>query len=253
MAALQLQFLEEQSNKHRILSALNQLPRGLHQIYEAAISRIRTQPNPENVELALKALNWLTFAREHLQIMALRHALAVKEDTMDIKENDLPNLQMVLSLCVGLVILDQESSEIRLVHETTQQYLQSYFRDRKEGGDAEIAKICFRYFTFPTFSRAFEDNQSLEEHLARYQLSSYASRYWSVHIREGGLEEKFVPTILKTFESQGVRDSVYQIAEYSEDLVAPDPAIHLLHLASMYGLSILCREILRPTNKNQRL
>ena len=48
--------------------------------------------------------------------------------------------------------------------------------------------------------------------MRKYNLCIYASRYWFVHIREGHLEEKLVLTILKSFETQGVRDSVTQTA-----------------------------------------
>jgi hypothetical protein len=257
VATLQLQFLAEQPNKHRILSALNQLPRGLDQTYEAAISRIMAHPNPENVELALKALKWLTFAREHLATAALQHALAVKDDSGDIEERDLPNIQMLASLCVGLVSLEQENGTVRLVHETTQQHLRSHFRNRNEDGDAEVARICLRYFSSPVLSRPFENEQSLGEHLTRYPLSSYASRYWFVHVREGGMEEKFVPIIRKTFENQGVRDSVFQMGEYTRDpnrsVLRRPPTFHLLHLAAKHGLCILCQEILLPKNKIRSL
>ena len=50
--------------------------------------------------------------------------------------------------------------------------------------------------------------------MKKYKLCSYASRYWFVHIREGRLEEEFVPEILKSFEIYGVRDSVCQIYEF---------------------------------------
>jgi ankyrin repeat protein len=255
VASLQLQVLAEQTNKQHILSALNQLPRRLDQTYEAALSRITNQSSPDNVELALKALNWLTFAREHLQATALQHALIVKENMTDIEDcGDQPNIQVVVSLCGGLVTLEQESGTIRLVHETTQQYLQIYFRNQKEDGDAEIAKVCLRYFSFPAFSQPFENTQSVKEHLTRYPLSRYASRYWFIHVREGGLEEKFVPTILKTFETQSVRYSVYLIAGYREGEFCFAPSmLHLLHLASKHGLCILCREILQPLNKIQSL
>jgi hypothetical protein len=185
------------------------------------------------------------------------HALAISEDHKDIKESDLEDIQKVVSLCVGLASIDQEGGEIRLVHETTKEYLRNYFRDeRKEDGDEAIAKGCLCYFSFPAFSMAFENERSLEEHLDKYNLSSYASRYWFVHIREGNLEGKLATAFLDTFEKQDIRDSVFQIAEY---LKGPHfshyyPAkIHLLHFASMHGLAVLFREILRKISKAQRL
>lgn len=260
LVSLYLKFLEQQRNKNLIRPALVHLPADLIKTYDAAIARIHAEPDQRDVEIALKALLWITFSREPLQTEALLHALAVSEDEMDSrpKESDFEDVQKVVSLCVGLASVDQKGGEIRLIHETTRQYLQSYFLDkRKEDGHWAIAKACLRYFSFPAFSRAFENEQSLQEHLDKYKLSSYASRYWFVHIREGNLEEMFVASILKSFEKQDIRDSVFQIAEY---LKGPGwfndyypAAIQLLHLASMHGLAVLCREILRKTSKAQRL
>ena len=258
LASLYLKFLERQRNKHLIRPALGQLSTDLIETYDAAIARIHAEPDQRDIEIALRALMWITFAREPLQAEVLLHALAVSADKKDIKESDLEDIQKVVSLCVGLASVDQKGGEIRLVHETTKQYLQKYFGDeRKEDGNDAIAKVCLHYFSFSTFSRVFEHERALKEHLNKYKLSRYASRYWFVHIREGNLEEKFAAAILKTFEMQDTRDSVFQIAEYVKD---PDgfehyyPAgIHLLHLAAMHGLAVLCREILRQTSKVQKL
>lgn len=201
-------------------------------------------------------LRWITSAKRHLDAKILQYALALEEDSIDIAESDLPNLQVVISVCVGLVAVEPKSFTFRLVHETTQQYLQNYFRERKEDGDAEIAKTCLHYFSFSVFSLNIDNTSWIDEHISRYPFSSYATRYWSVHIREGGLEGVLVPAIFKTFENQIVRDSISEIAEYKGPTYLRDvkrPRLHLLHLASMYGLCVLCQEILFRTNKIDKL
>jgi hypothetical protein len=257
LASLYVELLAEQLKTHDILAALDQLPKGLEETYGVAVSRIRARQNEDHVKVALKTLKWIAFAREPLEVDTLQHALAVEEDSTDINESDLPDIQMVISLCVGLVAVDREGGNIRLVHETTQQYLQKYFRDvRKEDGDAEIAKTCLTYFSFPAFSHPFRNEESLEEHLKKYKLSSYASRYWFVHIRPRRLEENFCQAIFKTFENQGTRDTVHQLRDYNNDewysLNFPI-GVHLLHLASMHGLRILCAEVLRQSTTRRRM
>ena len=237
---------------------MGNLSTDLIETYDAAIARIHAEPDPCDKEIALKALLWVTFAREPLQTQALLHALAISEDMKDIKESGLEDIPKVVSLCVGLASVDRKGGEIRLVHETTKEYLQNYFRDKqKEDGDEVIVKACLRYFSFPAFSKVFENKESLEKHLDKYKLSSYASRYWFVHVREGNLEGKLTTAILDIFEKQDIRDSVFQIAEYLEDPSFFDsyyPAkIHLFHLASMHGLAGLFQEVLRKTSKTQRL
>ena len=255
-----MEFLEDQPNEHCSLPALDQLPKGVDETYKATVSRIERKT--EQVDLAIRTLKWLTFAKEHLQAGALLHALAVKDDSTDIKESDLWDIEKVISLCMGLVALDRKSSKIRLVHETTQRYFQKYFRDGGvENVHAEIAMTCLRYFSFPAFSHHFTDGESMKGHLEKYKLSSYASRFWSVHIRESRLESKLLQAIVKTFENQGPRDSVYMISEYTHhygyvvwwELSSASRGVQFLHFASLHGLCILCRELLRQSNTMQRL
>jgi hypothetical protein len=233
---------------------LSQLSTDLIKTYDAAIARIHAEPDGRDTEIALKALMWITFAKEPLEADVLLHALAVREDKKDLKESDLENIRNVVSLCVGLAAVDQEGGEIRLVHETTKEYLEKYFRDeQKEDGDATIAKVCLHYFSFPAFSRRFESQQALRDHLDTYRLSGYAARYWLIHVRDGNLEEKLGGSILKTFERQDTRDSVFQMAVssiWNDDVAVGSP---LLHLAAIHGLPVLCREILRRTSQVHKL
>ena len=237
---------------------MGNLSTDLIETYNAAIARIHAEPDQQDIEITLKALLWITFSREPLQTGTLLHALAIREDNQDINESDLEDIQKVVSLCVGLASIDQKGGEVRLVHETTKEYLQNYFRnERKRDGDEEITKGCLRYFSYPGFSTAFDNKQSLEHHLDRYKLSSYASRYWFVHIQEGNIEERLATVFLDAFGKQDIRDSVFQIAEYIKRPYWFNnyyPAkIHLLHFASMHGLAVPLREILRKTGKVQRL
>jgi hypothetical protein len=102
----------------------------------------------------------------------------------------------------------------------------------------------------------------MDEILAKYSLSQYAARYIFVHIRTGGLEVEFYPSIVKTFQNPRTLDLIYQISSYAmpDEYYFPYPSrpatglgIHLLHLASMYGVSVLCREILRQSNMIERM
>jgi ankyrin repeat protein len=258
-----VELLADQLKTPDLLLALDQLPSGLDQAYNTAVDRITTQKNPEHIKIALKTLKWVTFAREPLESKALLHALVIQEDTTDIGDKDLPDIKKIVSLCVGLVVVDQEGGKVRLVHETTQQYFQKHFRDvRNQDGDAEIASICLHYFCLPTFSRGgFQSYFDMEDHLAKYSLSRYASRYCFVHIPEGGLEVELYSVITKTFKNRHTLDLVYQIGRYIMDdgylsrpfLPGSDLGIHLLHLASLHGLCILCRELLRHTKWLQKL
>jgi hypothetical protein len=227
---------------------LDRLPDGLDETYDTAVERIRAHPKSENVEISIRALKWVTFARRRLRDVELLHALAVKDTSKDIEQSDLHQIEKVISLCGGLVALDRITSEVRLVHETTQQYFQKYFRG-DDDGDAGIVITCLRYFSFPTFSHPVCDKYSFEERIHQYRLSIYASENLFVHIREGQLEERFYKRIVETFGNEGTCDSVHQLCHAHDWSRFKSWGLHLLHLASMHGLRRLCGELLTRRNE----
>ena len=97
----------------------------------------------------------------------------------------------------------------------------------------------------------------MDNHLAKFRVSSYASRYWYAHIREGRLEEEFCQETVETFENQCARDFVFQILQYTLKKFYwfnfESPRLHLLHIAAMHGLCTLCGEVLRQSNTMQRM
>ena len=72
-------------------------------------------------ELAKQVLSWITCAERPLTILELQHALAVEVGESELDEDNLPELEDMVSVCAGLVTIDEESNVIRLVHYTTQE------------------------------------------------------------------------------------------------------------------------------------
>jgi hypothetical protein len=254
LARLHLELLSNQLTKANLISALNHLPDGLNETYKSTVDRILAQTKVQG-DTAIRALKWITFAKEPLGPGPLQHALAVTPESTDINEHDLLDIERIISFCCGLVIFDQQSGVVRLVHYTTQNYLETYLT--RADANAEIAMTCLRYFTFDAFSIPFDDGKLDMDELKKYRLLRYASRRWSEHVR-GDSEEQFHAAILKVFERQGTRDSIYYIADYFDHpfitLGSWGPAnISLLHLASKHGLLELCRVLLSRDNHNRHL
>jgi hypothetical protein len=233
LARLHLKALEKQITKKRVLSALNRLPAGLDETYQAALERIG------NDDIGMRTLKWVTCAKRHLTAAELQHALAVEPTTNDIDEDDLIEVPDLISRCAGLVMFDSESGIFRLVHFTAQKFLQDLLKD---DGDAEITAACLRYLSFPGFSYHFPDSTSMNTCLQKYKLGHYAARRWFEHLQGRSENEKFHSRILETFGSQGTRDSVFQIMV--SDVIPIQPHISILLYASMCGLFSLCRKVL---------
>ena len=79
-------------------------------------------------ELAKQVLSWITCAKRPLTTSELRHALAVEVGKPELDEDNLPDIEDMVSVCAGLVTIDKETSVIRLVHYTARSTLSASAR-----------------------------------------------------------------------------------------------------------------------------
>jgi hypothetical protein len=78
----------------------------------------------DHKKLAKQVLLWITCTKRPLTTSELQHALAVEIGESQLDEENLPNVEEIMSVCAGLITVDIESSIIRLVHYTTQVYFE---------------------------------------------------------------------------------------------------------------------------------
>ena len=104
--------------------------------------------------LGMKVLMWIHLAERPLRINELRVALAVEPgDTMLDDENLTPKAEL-LSCCLGLVVVDDETSSVRLMHYALEEYFKSTkFREKYkeifvEDGLSLTARTCLTYLNF---------------------------------------------------------------------------------------------------------
>jgi hypothetical protein len=74
--------------------------------------------------LANKVLSWITCAKKPLTTTELQQAIAVGDGDSEVDEDNIPEVESMVSVCAGLVTIDEESNIIRLAHYTTQQYFE---------------------------------------------------------------------------------------------------------------------------------
>ena len=122
LAQLHLSSLSDETTAKAIKSALKNLPKGteaLDTAYREVLNRIQAQ-KARFRDPAKLALSWIVFAARQLSVLELQHALAIEEDSCELDEDNLPEMDEVLSGCAGLVTVDEDSGIVRLVHYTTQ-------------------------------------------------------------------------------------------------------------------------------------
>ncbi|GAB1317934.1 hypothetical protein MFIFM68171_08144 [Madurella fahalii] len=154
--------------------------------YKDTMERIGKQEKPLKV-LALKALAWVTFATRPLTEVELRHALSVVADSKRPTDDDLPETDLIVKACYGLLGIDKKTSIFQLAHSTTKEYLEkSLGRDAK----VAVAKACILYLCLPEFSHGpIQDIEwfgpgKVENLLRENPLLGYASSNWPHHLSQ---------------------------------------------------------------------
>ncbi|KAM7203906.1 Ankyrin repeat-containing domain protein [Rhypophila sp. PSN 637] len=167
LAELHMESLSRWLTAREVREELAYLPEGLDDTYEQAMQRIQAQ---DSEELAISVLSWIVFAFRPLTLRELQHALAVQDSDRDLDPAGIPDEESIVSACAGLVMMDEESGKIHLVHYTTQEYFERH----------DIRREYFRYAPI-----ALAEILCLKEELRRryseYWLFDYAQSHWGAH------------------------------------------------------------------------
>lgn len=156
---------------------------------------------PDQVQIAKQALAWIICAKRRLTTLELRNALAVEAEDSDFDEENLSDLEDIVSGCQGLVTVDEESDIIRLVHYTAQEYLHRTCDIWFPNANHEIARTCLTYLSFDAFKvGTCSTDQEFETRLYKYPLYYYAAENWGFHIQ--------MPLIHKTMASSFLGNSL---------------------------------------------
>ena len=254
MAKLHIDHLAAQLTKGTLYLAMEKLPEDREETYGNAMNRSSSQ-NMKQQHLAMITSRWITFTKQPLETGALQHAVSMATDSKEINEEDLIDVDLLVSFCCGFVSNDRESSVIRHVHHTLQIYLEDKLP--RVQSNIEIARTCLRCLGCPVFATPCEDTKSLTEWMGRYKLSPYAASHWADHVPEGSqiLEQ----VVLETFENDGNRTPMLQM-QYctSKKWVRCKRTYNYskVHLASAHGLSNICHTLLcnyQPRNILEKL
>ncbi|KAJ9609095.1 hypothetical protein H2200_006866 [Cladophialophora chaetospira] len=192
LAKLHCDTLKAKTKPREVMEALKTFQHGgdaLDRAYEETMRRIQGH---EHGELATKVLGILTYAAEPLTLTALRHALAVTEDTHDLDpEDDLDDPDILISSCAGLATVDSGSEVVRLVHYTTQRFLSSLDSQQLPDPHSLLASCCLNYLHLDTLRRGHVDlgdssiRISPDEFIVPirdFPFLAYSARYWAHHM-----------------------------------------------------------------------
>ncbi|OPB43637.1 hypothetical protein A0O28_0099250 [Trichoderma guizhouense] len=183
---LHLDSLRDKISVWQVEDALQRLPKGLDaygQAYNGAMERIRSQKRGF-CELANRVLFWITCSTRPLSTLELQHALAVVNDSSALNPRNVPEIGLMVSVCGGLVAVDEHSDIIRLVHYTVQEYFERTCDTWFPTAQADIAKTCITYLSFNIFKASANPTDEVSEAESHSDiLYDYAACNWGHHVR----------------------------------------------------------------------
>ncbi|KAJ7130496.1 hypothetical protein C8R44DRAFT_569438, partial [Mycena epipterygia] len=111
LAKLHTESLATKNIVKAVWDALQHLPSDLEHTYDEAMDRINRQ-NEDDRELARQALTWVAYAKRPLSVAELHEALAITPNATTLDVDDLLDIGIVLSVCAGLIIVDEVMSVV---------------------------------------------------------------------------------------------------------------------------------------------
>ena len=204
------------------------------------MERIKAQ-DTDSRELAEHVLSWIICAKRHLITLELQLALAVEIGKPKLDKGNLTQIEDMVSVCAGLVTVDEETNIIRLVHYTTQEYFERTRGKWFQNAETSIAAICVTYLSFCDFESGFcQTDYEFEQRLWLNQLYNYAAHNWGNHAREAStLCQEVIGFLESKPKAEAASQALLAIkgyllhSDYSQEVPRQ---ITGLHLAAYFGL-----------------
>ncbi|KAJ5365707.1 hypothetical protein N7517_008593 [Penicillium concentricum] len=153
---LLIEELCAQGSDNDILEVLNHLPRGLSEIFDRKLHRVRKETTAKD---AIATLQFCGVVKRSLTVLEYQEALSLSPEQTSLDSQKFPNdMNKVMANCCGLIFVDEEDSTVHYVHHSVKQHLfkinhwlSDEFDMRKL--DRHLGLLCMTYLDFTTFRR----------------------------------------------------------------------------------------------------
>ncbi|CAI7587706.1 unnamed protein product [Penicillium pancosmium] len=252
LARLYLNSLSGKLSPKAIRTELRKLTNGSQtydDAYDNTMQRIIDQKAVQT--MALHVLAWVTCAKRPLTATELQHALAVELGEPHFDEDNLSDIEDLISICAGLITttVDGTRNVIRLVHYTAQEYFEHKLVCWLPEPQQTIGTACITYISYEAFGTgSCLSDAEFEERLEKYPLYTYAARNWGYHVHD----EPVADTLLLVFLlDQSKTDACGQAVFAQKGYVSHgDYSLDVplgmtgLHLVAYFGLAEMAKVLL---------
>lgn len=137
---------------------------------------------------------WTVCTKKLLTVEGLQQALAITSTTKTLDADNMPDIDLVIEVCSGLIKFDEKSKVIRLVHFTAQEYFQRKWKMWFGDANSEIAWVCVSYLSLGT-PKLGNDTEAPDSQWS--SLYDYASLNWQYHARLDPTDDTFTRRLLE--------------------------------------------------------
>ena len=183
LARLYMDILVHLPTKRAVRKALKTLPASVNDTYMEAWNRVSAQRS-QHAELGKRILLWILHAVRPLRMQELRHALGVEEGDEELDSEGLIDPAALTSFCAGLVVINEQSGLVSLVHPTTQEFFNERKDDFFPNAHEEMAQVCVTYLRMKPFSEEgpLHTPHAFHERWKSNPFLGYASVNWGLHV-----------------------------------------------------------------------
>ena len=263
LAQLHVESLTDKTTPKAIKKALETLPTGsdaLDIAYSQAMERVESQ-KPGFEYVAKRALGWVAYACRLLTVNELCHALAIEieDGASAFDEENIDDIEEIISVCCGLITIDLETTTVRLVHYTTQEYFKKTGSEHFPDATEDMAASCLTYLLYDAFGTGWtrgkldpdseleESSRPIEARFVKYPFLGYSACFWAQHAEDPTINiEHRVRKLLANFFADDFKVSsaaqalFYTNGEgllrFGDECPSPTP-IFGIHLAALFNLS----------------
>ena len=205
----------------------------LDNVYDQTLRRIKEQKGDRS-RLGMEVLMWASHAERPLRIDELCQALAVEIGTTDINLENIRQQDTVLGSCLGLAVVEKETSTIRLLHYTLQEYLSR--PGVLPDAHRTLGQTCLTYLNYDQVKGLPNDHDVAK--LGYMPFLEYSSLHWGEHakIELSGHAKSLSLQLLNRYDTHISSRVLYDQIKIPWHPPPSHVSIPSLHCASYFGI-----------------
>ena len=238
LASLSIDAILRETTMDRRRQKLRAMKNGLdlEAVYGATLERIKAQGG-EKARLGMAVLMWISHSWRPLQVDEICHTIATQIGWNGLDSDDIPPISTLLGFCQGLIIIDKDTSTVKLIHFTLQEYLCTH-PNIFDKAHSTMAETCLTYLNFQHIKDLSADPSPDPRSTP---FLEYSSLYWGTHMRMELSDRAKVSALqlLDRFDSHAAANVLWNSIspEFTVDPTLDRKPFSALHCISYFGIA----------------